>query len=221
MNPPNDVGKRDLPPGLRNRFSELFVDEVESHEDLSIIVSSYLSETIPNPPVTDIVTFYLAARQLANTVLSDGANQRPRYSLRTLVRTLEFCRENAAMFGFRRALYEGACMSFLTLLDGNSVPVMEKLIERHFVNSESGSVGLSAKLLNKAPACPGSGYVKVDQFWIKQGTQDIIADEKYILTPTVRAQMRNLCRVVLTGKYPVLLQGPTSSGISFSLLLEN
>jgi midasin len=25
MNPPNDVGKRDLPPGLRNRFTEFFV----------------------------------------------------------------------------------------------------------------------------------------------------------------------------------------------------
>lgn len=209
MNPPNDVGKRDLPPGLRNRFSEFFVDEVENQEDLNIIVSLYLSDAVSNAPISDIVNFYLSARELANTVLSDGANQRPRYSLRTLVRTLEFARTNSEMFGFRRALYEGACMSFLTLLDGASMPLMQKLIEKHFVLSAKG---LSQKLLERAPNCPGTGYVKVDQFWIKQGTQDVIPDDKYILTSTVRTQLRNLCRVVLTRKHPVLLQGPTSSG---------
>jgi midasin len=219
MNPPNDVGKRELPPGLRNRFSEIFVDEVENSEDLGVIVGCYLRDTIPNPPISEIVNFYLSSRELANSVLSDGANQRPRYSLRTLVRTLEFCRGNSGIFGFRRALYEGACMSFLTLLDGNSIPIMEKLIETHFVNSGgTGGAKLSTKLLNKAPQCPGTGYVKVDQFWIKQGTEEVIPDDKYIITPMVRAQLRNLCRVVLTRKYPALLQGPTSSGMRSKIL---
>jgi midasin len=92
-----------------------------------VIVGCYLWDTIPNPPISEIVNFYLSSREFANSVLSNGANQRPRYSLRTLVRTLEFCHGNSGIFGFRRALYEGACMSFLTLLDGNSIPIMEKL----------------------------------------------------------------------------------------------
>lgn len=74
MNPPNDVGKRELPPGLRNRFTEFYVDELESVEDLEIFVNSYLEKVTNNPPVRDIVTFYLSVRKLATTSLSDGTN---------------------------------------------------------------------------------------------------------------------------------------------------
>jgi midasin len=75
-----------------------------------------LKDVVQNPPVQNIVKFYLSARSEANTSLTDGANQRPRYSLRTLVRMLEYCKNTTKIFGFQRALYEGACMSFLTLL---------------------------------------------------------------------------------------------------------
>ena len=43
MNPPNDVGKKELPPGLRNRFTEFFVDELDDEEDLKTIVIAYLN----------------------------------------------------------------------------------------------------------------------------------------------------------------------------------
>lgn len=46
MNPPTDVGKKDLPPGLRNRFTEYYVGELEDHEDLSTLVKFYLCVTI-------------------------------------------------------------------------------------------------------------------------------------------------------------------------------
>ena len=36
MNPPTDVGKKDLPPSLRCRFTELFVDEVTEKSDLQV-----------------------------------------------------------------------------------------------------------------------------------------------------------------------------------------
>ena len=34
----------------------------------------------------------------------------------------------------------------------------------------------------------------------------------YIITDSVRRHMQNLARVVQVGKFPILLQGPTSSG---------
>jgi len=34
MNPATDVGKKDLTPGVRSRFTEFFVDELESKADL-------------------------------------------------------------------------------------------------------------------------------------------------------------------------------------------
>ena len=42
MNPATDVGKRDLPGGLRNRFTELYVNELSSREDLEIVVRRYV-----------------------------------------------------------------------------------------------------------------------------------------------------------------------------------
>lgn len=37
MNPATDVGKRDLPVGVRNRFTELYFDEIASLPDLNVL----------------------------------------------------------------------------------------------------------------------------------------------------------------------------------------
>lgn len=44
MNPATDVGKKELPIGLRNRFTEVFMDEFRSKEDLKQLVKDYLAE---------------------------------------------------------------------------------------------------------------------------------------------------------------------------------
>jgi midasin len=75
MNPATDVGKRDLPLPLRQRFTELYVDELTGRDDLRLLVAQYLGEAVPGAPVDDIVDFYLAARQEAEATLLDGANQ--------------------------------------------------------------------------------------------------------------------------------------------------
>jgi midasin len=107
MNPSTDVGKRDLPPGVRNRFSEFWVDEMNNQEDLSLFVRSYLSNTVPDPPIDKVVEFYLEMQRAAVELLSDGVNHRPHFSLRTLVRALEFARKQTHVYSFSRALYEG------------------------------------------------------------------------------------------------------------------
>ncbi len=131
MNPANDFGKKDLPATLRNRFTEFYVDDMEDRDDLKILVQSYLKTVAPGMQVDNIVDFYLAARAEAAKNLTDGANQRPHFSLRTLSRTLEFTKRIAKQYGYQRALYEGACMSFLTQLDTKSYPVMKELIKKH------------------------------------------------------------------------------------------
>ncbi|KAK8720350.1 hypothetical protein OTU49_013389, partial [Cherax quadricarinatus] len=42
MNPATDVGKKELPAGLRNRFTEFFMGERQSKQDLMIIINDYL-----------------------------------------------------------------------------------------------------------------------------------------------------------------------------------
>ena len=44
MNPATDVGKRNLSEGVRNRFTEIFVDEPIDYSDIATIVTYYLEQ---------------------------------------------------------------------------------------------------------------------------------------------------------------------------------
>ncbi len=87
MNPATDVGKRSLSENLRNRFIEYFVAEPEDEKDIFMIVRGYLdAHRACDKQCWRIVKFYLAAKRLAQTQLSDGTGGRPSFSLRTLCR---------------------------------------------------------------------------------------------------------------------------------------
>ena len=47
MNPATDVGKKELPDGLRNRFTEYFIEEPTNEQDLLLIVQDYLKNLEP------------------------------------------------------------------------------------------------------------------------------------------------------------------------------
>jgi hypothetical protein len=47
MNPATDVGKRDLPPGLRSRLTEMYVDELHETPDLEMLVAEYMRRMGP------------------------------------------------------------------------------------------------------------------------------------------------------------------------------
>eukprot|EP00850_Spirogloea_muscicola_P001040 SM000004S14910 [mRNA] locus=s4:133208:176671:- [translate_table: standard] len=219
MNPATDVGKKDLPPGLRQRFTEIFVDELTEPDDLCPIVYQYMEGTSPSPPVDDVVNFYLAARREAEETLLDGANQRPQYSLRTLTRALEYTKSAVATYGFQRALFDGFSMSFLTLLERQCRPTMEHLIAKYLLK-QVGDSSPAFKSLLRPPPQPSPHHVLFEHFWVEGGDalelgpSETPADSTggYVLTESVREHLKNLARAVLVRKYPILLQGPTSSG---------
>lgn len=89
MNPATDVGKRSLPQGLRNRFTEVYLHELDDVEELGIIVKHYLG-TLSHRLVEAVVRFYLALRScVANNAMIDGGGNKPQFSLRTLCRGLQ------------------------------------------------------------------------------------------------------------------------------------
>ncbi len=102
-------------------------------------------------------------------------------------------------------------MNFETLLDTTTMPIMTKLISTHITQ------GLSQKVLKKVPACPGdpNSFVQFEQFWLRVGPNDIVEDKKYILTKSIKRQLQNLARIVLSNKYPVLLQGLFPESLSY------
>jgi len=104
MNPANDAGKRDLPPALRARFTELWVHDPEDPADIACIVASCVNHipAIVSPSSSEkgggddailrIVRCYTDARTLAaprtGAALRDGSGGRPHYSIRRCLRCL-------------------------------------------------------------------------------------------------------------------------------------
>ena len=59
-------------------FTELYVGETTSREDLCTIVAAALAG-VPRAPVDDVVDFYTAALRESDTALLDSAGQKPQY----------------------------------------------------------------------------------------------------------------------------------------------
>ena len=207
MNPATDVGKRDLPAGLRNRFTELFVDELEDAADLRVLTADYLRHLgVTGAQVSGVVSFYQRVRTAAAEQLQDGTGHRPHYSLRTLCRALRVAAGNPCG-GVARSLYEALCLSFLTQLDRASYPTVTGLIQSLVLGGKS-----KAQLSQPITAPARGGYVQFEGYWVRQGKLEPKAPEHYVLTPSVRENLRDLARAVSLGGLPVLLQGETSVG---------
>ncbi|XP_053201397.1 LOW QUALITY PROTEIN: midasin-like [Panonychus citri] len=210
MNPSTDIGKRDLPLGIRNRFTEFYVEELESESDLRVLVSTYLQSAFKTSFVEQIVQFYLSIRKEAKKTLKDAVGGSPTFTLRTLCRALQVAVSiNFDASSSPRALYEAFCLSFLTQLNSESYQQVELMILKNILKVKSVSSIASMNLIK-----PKSGdYLSIDGYWIPKGANEPVTDESYILTASVDRNLRDVARIISLGRsYPILIQGETSVG---------
>ncbi|KAJ6263239.1 hypothetical protein Dda_1800 [Drechslerella dactyloides] len=213
MNPATDVGKRDLPQGIRSRFTEFYVPNPDGERaNVLAIVKAYLeAQCVGSEHLLSTVTdLYLEIRMRADkNYLVDGAGQKPVYSIRTLTRTLAYVVEIAPIYGILRSLYEGFCMAFLTCLASESENILHQLIEQKLFSNHTNA----RSLLKQVPKMPVQGdFTQFRHYWMLKGPAEVIEQPDYIITPYVERNLLNLVRASATRKYPVLIQGPTSSG---------
>lgn len=216
MNPATDVGKRDLPLGLRSRFTEIYVASPDKDKkDLLTIIKTYLkgNNARLDQLADSVADLYLEIKKLAESkMLVDGANEVPHFSLRTLTRVLTYANDVAPYYGIERALYEGFSMGFLTLLSQDSEKEVLPRIHKYLLKRPN--------ILSQPPKRPTDGreYVsfknqnKDHQYWLRQGEEARLERPDYIITPYVERNLLNLVRATSTRRYPVLIQGPTSAG---------
>ncbi|AEO57560.1 hypothetical protein MYCTH_2303853 [Thermothelomyces thermophilus ATCC 42464] len=216
MNPATDVGKRDLPLGIRSRFTEIYVGSPDrDKKDLLTIIKTYLkgNNSSIDRLADDVADLYLEIKKRAELkLLVDQANEVPHFSLRTLTRVLTYANDVAPLYGLERALYEGFCMSFTTLLSEESERTVMPLIHQHLLKRPN--------ILTVPPKKPTDGkkYVsfkntnKDHHYWLLQGNEIPKEREDYIITPYVERNLLNLVRATSTRRYPILIQGPTSAG---------
>lgn len=70
---------------------------------------------------------------LQESRLTDGAGQRPAYSLRSLCRALDYARRAAPAYGLQRALWDGFSMSFLTQLSPEAGARLAGIMAQHLL----------------------------------------------------------------------------------------
>ncbi|CAG8685363.1 7884_t:CDS:2, partial [Acaulospora colombiana] len=212
MNPATDVGKKDLPGQLRSYFTEHYVIPPDADRDaLLSIISKYIGHVAmaDKQAIMDMAEFYTEARKMAERgEIADGSNQRPHYSMRTLARALAFAVDVSNAFVFRRALWEGSLMAFSTVLEPQSAAALQRLAFQHIFN---GCKNVKS-LLSQMPPCPPGAFIALGPFWLAQGPNQPLPVDHYILTPSVQAKLLDLARVILTRRFPILIEGPTSSG---------
>eukprot|EP00371_Babesia_bovis_P002713 XP_001611360.1 ATPase associated with various cellular activities (AAA) family protein [Babesia bovis T2Bo] len=214
MNPPTirmgDVvtftsGKKELPSKFRMDMTEIFVDEVSTIDDISIVIGSYISVDDRSIPSADIAHFYLKAIELCRSgALEDGSYNSPTFTLRNLVRCLYYI-QNVMQRSHRpvRNGHEAFVDGFLSCFASSLGPVSY------------------AKLASLLPTIPRDlslpfeesvNYVRVEGYWIRRGTEPIEHQGHFIVTPNIAKNLKRLCRILSGLRVPVLLEGPTAAG---------
>jgi midasin len=214
MNPATDVGKKDLPLGIRSRFTELYVESPDrDYQSLRSIVHAYLGQeaVMDKSIASDVAKLHQATQKLnEENLLVDGAGQKPHFSLRTLTRALIYAKDVSSLCSIRRAVAEGIQMSFLTLLDKESEARLLPLIHQHMFGKLANAPAELKKPFRKPE--DGHTYVKDGAYWLRQGNFAVQEQTHYIITPFIRRNLDNLIRASFTRRFPVLIQGPTSAG---------
>jgi midasin len=221
MNPATDVGKKDLPPNIRSRFTEFDVPPPDTDkETLLSIITQYIGPYAVGDrrAIMDIAEFYTAVRTLIERrEIADGSNHRPHFSMRTLARALTFAADLAGSYSLRRALWEGCLMAFTMILDKQSAAVVTALAQKHIL----AGVKNQRSLLSMVPGIPhgrsAEEVVKFGPFYLDRGPLPEDLAEEFIMTPSVEAKLIDLARIIVTKRFPVLIEGPTSSGKTSSI----
>lgn len=219
MNPPTDVGKKELPPSIRGKFTEIYTEEVLDAEDLKCIVRPLIA--LNDVELSNVVNVYLECRNLSEG-LSDGAGLRPHYSLRTLTRTVKTASALRSInIPHSRSLYEAVMLNFQKLLSSRSRTVLTNYLSHH------GYFPNDLLSLDHLPPCPrgkarGKDWIEVRPFWLQCGPNERVDWSqsqsnvvRFVLnqhTPTVRNYIRDIASGVAANVAPILLQGPTSVG---------
>lgn len=214
MNPANDVGKRDLPPSLRVKFTEVFVAAPDSDKEVLLsVIHGYIGHVAVGDRgvVQDIAELYLSLKGLSQAGrIADGSGHPPHFSMRTLARSLVFTADFAREFGIRRSAYEGIAMCFTTSLEASSKDLVHSVMHEYLVDRSKSPRSFFKSAVQ--PPSNAKDFVSVGNFWLAKGNDPLQAVDDYVLTASVEDKLVSLARAIAAARFPILLQGPTSSG---------
>eukprot|EP00924_Labyrinthula_sp_SR-Ha-C_P005664 snap_masked-scaffold_14-processed-gene-1.5-mRNA-1 protein AED:0.22 eAED:0.22 QI:0/-1/0/1/-1/1/1/0/4800 len=226
MNPGNDHGKKSLTKNFRSKFREILVTSNISKKQLLKVFYHYtqdldVSKDFSNGVVECVLKLQARVELLKGSNSLDLSSLSTLFSLRTFSRALiSGVKLMKSGFGFARGLYEAFVLHFLPKIPEHlSKPFLE-IIKGYLVPE------ISWKQISLPPPCPKDGivykshnssvtkkqYLLFEKFWLRCNECTEVTEEDFIVTPHIKQYLQYLSSAVVVGKYPVLLEGPTSVG---------
>jgi midasin len=210
MNPATDTGKHDLSNFMRNRYTEISVFESSSKTDIGDIVIDYLDGVKSPLPMKNVVEFYIQAKTKAIYFFNDSEGQKPIYNLRTLCRALKYVRFTTHIYDTLPAFDDGFAITFINQLDPKSKTKLIQILKVLLFCCKNSNVLTKRPL----PRPIQEYYLLFDRYWLDIGNikQFYVDDGKFIISPIIKNHLKDLLRAVILNRYPILLQGHTSTG---------
>jgi midasin len=97
-------------------------------------------------------------------------------------------------------------------LQAASRAAVEALMQVHILKGKPARL-MQATPLDPSSASGGGGRrVLLGNMWVPLGPEPVRDPRDFVITPSIDARIKDMARVLVAAKYPVLLQGPTSAG---------
>jgi MoxR-like ATPase len=102
-NPAAQEGRQSMSPALRSRFKEIWVDEIDTPEELTEIVEFKLQIENQSDLASNLVQFHLGMQK---------KHPKAGFDLRTLLRWVSFINQNHALLGDDKSVWKGALINY-------------------------------------------------------------------------------------------------------------
>ncbi|VTZ66448.1 dynein-related AAA-type ATPase, putative [Plasmodium chabaudi chabaudi] len=129
-------GKKDLPPIIRNKFTEIFVDEIIEYDDVEMIVKHILKDvTCDNTLIKNITNCYLEIKKESLKNMNNNENKPISFSTRNLVRAIKFAihvhKRKFKPVPLHLAVRNGFICNFLSSVNYNNHKILEKIFNKY------------------------------------------------------------------------------------------
>ncbi|ETB59795.1 hypothetical protein YYC_03183 [Plasmodium yoelii 17X] len=135
-------GKKDLPAIIRNKFTEIFVDEIVEYEDVEMIVKHILKDvTCDKILIKNITNCYLEIKKESLKNMNNNENKPISFSTRNLVRAIKFAihihKRKFKPVPLYLAVRNGFICNFLSSVNYNNHKILEKIFNKYLKLSQN------------------------------------------------------------------------------------
>ena len=146
MNPGKDIGKKELPDNIRDKFTECFIEDIHEKSDIFCFIERQVGNLFTKEICDKIVDLFIEFKG-ENEMRESGANKRLHVSLRNLARCLNYIVKNHHIYGLERTLYDALFLGFASSLSQTAQEAFQRTLQEKFAISPLQYQGMLKKPL--------------------------------------------------------------------------